>query len=355
MIELTDKKIHTIQEEFRKFPHYPTIEDLSYKYRITLNDVIDVVNLNPKIGAFIYNKSVYTSRHIRQFQYLVDVGTPQYDIWKIFGIGSNKGWSLFQKKAQELLSEDKTGPVKQEPVAKSQSVSDDIEKERTESKPTESERKEEQTEETVLIKKEPQSTQIKNTNTKQECKKMLSPEEIKARDKIILDYYKKGYTQNKIAEELGITRSSVERAIHRMVKDGTIIPAEKKKEEPTAETPVSTLKRIGKIITPFAPKELNKEKTDAPDNEREVEQIDVESPKRIITRSEKIDKLADELVKKLRVSKSSAGRALYAARDAVEYAFKFGEVKNYTIAGGDDEVTITLCGDGYTFALSKKL
>ncbi len=100
-MEFTDEQVSVIQNEFRKFPRYPTVVKLAYDFKTTVSNIIDVINRNERIGAFVYRNSVYTWRHIRQFEYLILQGTPKNEIMSIMGIGSETGWKVFYERLKQ--------------------------------------------------------------------------------------------------------------------------------------------------------------------------------------------------------------------------------------------------------------
>ena len=392
--QLTQEQIHEIQEEFRKFQHYPTLLAMAAKYQLSIDDVLAVINKNPRIGAFLYQNSVYTWRHVRQFEFLIKNETmPNADVFRMFGLGSKAGVDLMYRKVKQLAEIEKRGY------------------------------------ENVEIPPEPST---------------LKPYELTEHDKQVIEYTKQGMTQKQISEKIGVSKSVVQKLQNRMKKLGYIAtgwraPKEIKEEvkqmvelderakkvlelklegmsnreigvavgigKTTAQRITVKLRELGLLPATEKPVKAEKVKEEAKPAEQKEETVAEESKEKTpdmsrknhneeaeglytdkiiikgkrdgvpeneketpirenkershkiekIERVERIDKLAEELVKKLHISRSAVGRALSAARNAIEYAFNFGEVNEYTINGDDTEVTISLHGDGYDLALHKSL
>lgn len=201
MYELTDEGIAYIHSEFRKFPHYPTICELAVRYGVSNEKILEIVNQNERLGAFLYRQSVYTWRHVRQFDYLLSAGRPKDEIAEIMGIGSQMGWNLFMERRDIMKQMENKKSGKQE-------ISQEV---------------------TIM-------ENYKDIS-------FVSEESEK-----IAELTAQGLSQRAIAKEIGKGKSYVQ-TIQVKLKKAGLIPIPKKEEKVVSETPRKNIENAGKDLS----------------------------------------------------------------------------------------------------------
>ena len=333
---VTEEDRREIQSAFRQSPHYPTLLDLSKRYGADQEDLLEIINQNPRVGAFVDNGAVYTWRHVRQFKYLLQT-QGRNEACRIMGIGSEKSYYSFLLKIVEIENTENGGK------------------------------------DTEMAKK------IKEVLAKR-CKF----------DDLILELAKQGMTQRAIAAQIGIGKTTVQNAEERLRKKGLLAPSDAKNSEEPENAGVAPCADDDKcagnkddnidtnLKTRVSEKKYTKKKAKKSESNTEVKPSESNAPETADPQSadEKasaalIEKMrreleppvykpfgehtAEEIVRSAGVLDSQAIPALEAAKQAIEYAKLFGGIKDYSVYCEKNSIQIGLRGEDFFVSVHRDI